>query len=493
MDKWFNHPTALKIVSLVIAILLWAVVHIDLEKKPQTATSNYNTNTFEAVRIVPEGLDAKRFTLSGMDPTVARLVVGGRISSFFNASNDDYIVNIDLSNVEAGFHEVPLSVKLPKGIQKVELSPQYVTVHIEEIMTKSFDVEVITTGTPQAGLVVGEPIIVSESDGKVNVTLSENEMERVAKVVVEVDLTNADKTVVNKKARLLVLDGQGNDIPDAQITPERVHVEVPVNWPSKQIPLQIRYSGTLPSGTSILSVEPEVEHVTVFAEQHELERISTFDGYILDLSKIKQSGDYVIKAAAIDGIKSVTPTELRVTVQVETSQTKQLTALPITLQGKPIGESLKIVTPTSGKIDLLVSGTETALGKLKASDIHITANVADLPVGSHKVPLEIELPPYIYPVQSEEQSLVIEVVVEPGAIEDDDNEPDQEVVGRPEEPTSSEAPSPTLTPTPTPHPTPTPEATESPNNVDQEEEPTHTNSNESGNRAERVSGQMRIG
>ncbi|MFD2114521.1 YbbR-like domain-containing protein [Paenibacillus yanchengensis] len=497
MDKWFNHPTVLKIIALVIALLLWAVVHIDLETKPQMGTSNYNTTIIEAVTIVPVGLDTKRFKLAGMEPTVANLVVGGRITSFYNAADEDYVVNIDLSNMKAGFHEVPLSVKLPKGIQKVELFPQSVIVNIEEIMTNSFDVEVVTKGSPQAGLVVGTPVILSEPGGKVEVTLTENEMVRVKKVVVEVDLTNADKTVVSKKARLIALDSEGNEVPNAQITPETVHVEVPVNWPSKQVPLQIRYSGALPSGSSILSVEPEVEQVTVFAEQHDLERISIFDGYILDLSKVKEPGEYVIKASAIEGVKSVTPAELKVTINVENSKTKQLSALPITFQGKPLGESVKIVAPDSGKINLLVSGTESALAKLKDDDISVIANIADLPVGNHTIPLEIELPPYIYPVQNEEQTLMIEVVVEAGTTEEGEDDGDQEVIGRPEEiyPTSSPSPSTTPAPSPSPSPTPTPDGGEDPTNSgvgSGKEEEVGTGSNNS-SRAETESKQKRIG
>ncbi|MEF2245424.1 CdaR family protein [Paenibacillus sp. IITD108] len=436
MDKWLNHPTALKIISLLLAVLLWAVVHIDPETSPQTATSSTDTKIIEAISIMPVGLDTERFTLTAMEPTVARLVVEGRITHLFAASNDQYIVNVDLSNVKPGIHELPLTVKLPKGIQKVELSPQLVTVRVEEIVTKDYDVQVITQGSPVEGLVVGTPAVMSEGGSKVKVTLPSDDMSQVGSVVANVDISGADKTVVNKKAKVVVYDTQGNEMSGAVVVPDSIHVEVPVTWPNKQVPIQIRYSGTLPEGMSIVSVKPEVNQTTVYADKAELDNITIFDGYVVDLSKIKQSGTYKVKAAAVDGVKSVSPAEISVQVNVESSITKTMSALPIHLQGTSKGTDVKIVSPASGRMDLIVSGSESALAELKASNIQITANIDDLDAGTHTLPLEVELPPHVFPVSSSEQQLtvVVEVMAQetPGSGSGEETD-DQEVIGRPEE------------------------------------------------------------
>lgn len=442
MDKWLNHPTALKIISLLLAVLLWAVVHIDPETSPQTATSSTDTKIIEAVSIVPEGLDTERFTLTAMEPTVARLVVEGRITHLFAASNDQYIVNVNVSNVKPGIHKLPLTVKLPKGIQKVELSPQLVTVRVEEIVRKDFDVQVITQGNPVEGLVVGTPEVMSESGSKVKVTLPSDDMSQVGSVAANVDISGADKTVVNKKAKVVVYDTQGNEMSGAVVVPDSIHVEIPVTWPNKQVPIQIRYSGTLPEGMSIVSVKPEVDQTTVYADREELDSITIFDGYVVDLSKIKQSGTYKVKAAAVDGVKSVSPAEISVQVNLESSITKTMSALPIHLQGTSSGADVTIVSPASGRMDLIVSGSESALAELKASHIQITANIDDLEAGTHTLPLEVELPPHVFPVSSSEQQLtvVVEVMAQETSSSGNEEETDgQEVIGRPEE---KESPSP---------------------------------------------------
>lgn len=437
MDKWLNHPTALKIISVVIGLLLWAVVHIDPETSPQTVTSNIDTKIIEAAPIVPIGLDDKQYKLTAMEPTVARLVVEGRISNLYAASNDSYIVNLDLTNAKPGIQELPLTVKLPKGIQKVELSPQTVTVRIEKIVTKPFELQIITEGQPAEGYILGTPAVLTENGGTVNVTLPEDDMDRVGVVGVTIDVGGAEKTVSNKKASIVVYDKDGAEMTDAVVSPDTVHVEAPVTLPFKQVPFQLRYTGALADGLSIVSVKPEVDQVTVYAWQTDLDSIQTYDGAVLDLSKVKQSGVIKVKAAPIDGIKWVSPAEIALDIVVESTETQMLPNLPITINGIPDGMSAQIRMPASGKIDLQVSGSESVLSQLKVSDVRLIAQVEGLAPGIHTVPLEIELPSYVQPVLPNGQTLTVEIEIiddsEPAGGEIEEGDPGGSATDPPEE------------------------------------------------------------
>ncbi len=450
MDKWLNNPTALKIISLLLAVLLWAVVHTDADPAPPTTASNMSTQVIEAVKVVPIGLDTDRYKVTAMEPTVVRLVVEGRITHLRAAALEDYFVQVNLTNVKPGVHDLPLTAKLPKGLQKVEISPQYVTVRVEEIVTKSFDVQVLTEGKPAEGFVAGQPAIISESGSKVQITLPQDDMSRIGTVAVVMDIEGADKNVVNKKARIFVYDSQGNELTNASVAPETLHVEVPVTLPNKQVPLQIRYSGNLPDGVSIVSVKPELEQVYVYAEQSELDGLSVFDGFVLDLSKIKQSGEYKIKASPVEGVRGVSPQELTIQVEIENSSTRLMTAIPISIQGKPQSMKVRMINPENSRMNITVSGSEQALAKLNASSIRIVANIDGLSPGRHTVPLEIELPAYISPVLENNEPLKVELQIEeevppePGGTEQPEN---TETGTRPEEtddneqPKESEAPS----------------------------------------------------
>ena len=59
MDKWLSHPTALKIISLVIGILLWAVVHFDSDRSPNMVASLTENKDIDSVQVEAVGMDEK--------------------------------------------------------------------------------------------------------------------------------------------------------------------------------------------------------------------------------------------------------------------------------------------------------------------------------------------------------------------------------------------------------------------------------------------------
>ncbi|MEK3885320.1 CdaR family protein [Paenibacillus sp. PL2-23] len=405
MDKWLSHPTALKIISVLLGVLLFAVVHIDPETAPQATVSSVDTSALEAVTIEPIGLDEEKYVLTAMEPTVVRLVVEGSISNLRKNTPLDYVVNVDLTNVKPGIQELPLTLKLPKGIEEVELSPRQVTVQIEEIVSKTFDAQVIIEGQPAEGYVAGTPQVLSEGGNVVGVTLPRDDMDKVGLVAVTMNVEGAVKSVENKKAKIVVYDTEGQEISNAIVQPSTLHVETKITRPYKQVPVQIRYTGTLADNLSLVSVTPEMDQVTVYAEQSVLDTITVYGGAVLDLSKVKQSGTVKVKTTPVDGIEAVNPAELELAVIVEGTTTKRLSNLPITIIGTEDGMTADIASPASGTIDLVIGGAESVLRNVSAEDVTVIAKIDGLEAGTHTIALELELPSYVQPILSEGQTL----------------------------------------------------------------------------------------
>lgn len=412
MDKWLSHPNALKIISVVVGLLLWAVVHIDPDSTPQTATSSYDTKTIEAAVITTDGLDEDKYVLSAMEPTVIRLDVQGRLTDLMKASSDDdYVVRVDLKDAKPGIQELPLTVDLPSGIDLVQMSPRTVTVQIEEILTKPFELQLLTTGKPADGFIAGTPTL-AEQVAAVQVTLPKDDMSRVGVVAAELNVEGADKNVVNKKAKVVVYDSDGVEMTNATVSPETVHVEAKVTPPFKSVPLQVRTTGSLPDDLSLVSVKPTVEEVTVYGDQKTLDELQVYDGVVLDLSKVKESGSIQVETEPVNGLKGVEPGEVTLEVVVAPIVKRTFNGLPIQLEGVKDGMSAFIRSPSDGKMSLTVSGAETVLSELSADDIRITANVEGLELGLHAVPLEVDVPAYVETVLGSGQKLTatIEIV-----------------------------------------------------------------------------------
>lgn len=439
MDRWLSHPTALKIISIILGLLLWAVVHIDPDTSPEAVTSSFDIKTIEAARINTDGLDEEKFTLSAMEPTVVRIVVQGRISDLLKASSvEDYEVKVDLKDAKPGIQELPLILDLPKGIQLVEMSPRTVTVQLEEILTKPFELQVVTEGKPADGYIAGTPAVVSETNA-VEVTLPKDDMSRIGLVSAEVNVDGADETVVNKKAKVIVYDTEGIEMTNAVVTPETVHVEVKVTPPFKTVPLQVRYTGSLPDGLSIVSIKPAIDQVTVYGEQKLLDEVQVYDGAVLDLSKVKQSGSIQVKTQPVEGIKLIEPAEVTLDVVVAPTATRTLKDTGVMINGVTAGLTALIRSPADGKIDLTISGAESVLSALRPDEINVIADVEGLGPGVHIVPLQVDVPAFVQTVIGSGQTLTVSIEILDSAAAEAEQEAAEEVGGTPSEPPPAES------------------------------------------------------
>lgn len=411
MDKWLSHPTSLKILSLVVALLIWAIVHIDPETSPQSVTSNTDTKIIEAATIVPVGLNTDKYVLTGLEPTVVRLVVEGRISSLRTAMNSDYVVQLDLRGVGPGIQDLPLTVQMPKGITEVEISPRHVTVQIEELETQTLEVQVLTKGEPAEGYIVGESSIVGDTGNVVEVTMPKDDYARLETLAVTVDITGANATVTNKKAKVVAYDSQGVAISNVTVNPDTLSAETKISLPSKELPIQLRYMGNLPDGYSLVSIDSTTTSVLVNAPQKVLDEMTLYDGFVLDLSKVKESGEIPVKAEKSEQGITVSPGEIPVIVKIEATATRTMSEMPVVITG--LGKDLQatIANSTNGRIDVLLAGADRLLQKIKSSDVKLSLDATGLTVGTHQLMVAAELPAYIHTRESEEFTLNVTVEI----------------------------------------------------------------------------------
>lgn len=411
MDKWLNNPNILKVVSVLLALLLWATVHFD-PQTPGASTTTLDTKEYGAVKIQVIGLDENKHDLRLLEPSVVRMMARGTFADLLSASEDDYQVYVDLTGIGDGQHILPIKVKAPKRVDIIELSPARVTVLLEPLETKAYNVQVKTTGTPANDYKAGTPVV--KPSGTVQVTLPTDHMSQVGSVVAAVSIDKQENTVTAKKVRLAVYDKSGEEMTDAVVSPETVEVEVPITKPSKTLPLRVSYTGSLPSGLSLVSVKPDVQEVTVYGPQTELDKFNYFDNVVINLSTIKESGALTVELKPMDGLAAVSPDKVTLNIEVTPHETRTLPQVPITVTGLSEGLDSRFVTPEGGRMDVQVRGAPSNLAELGAGDFQLTADLSGLAPGRHTVALEVSLPAY---VELEEARLtaVVEIIESRGA------------------------------------------------------------------------------
>jgi YbbR domain-containing protein len=405
VDKWLSHPTSVRIISLVIGILLWAVVHFDSDS-PNTVASSTETKVIEAVKIKAEGLDENKLQLRMMEPSVVRLVVSGSRTTLAVAPLEEYQVSVNLNGLSEGIHELPLKENLPGRIQLLQMSPTRVKVELVALQTKSFDVMIRTKGQSALGYKVGEPVV--KGGNRVKVTLPKDIMKTVGMVAAVVDIDGKEEAISGKKVKLTVYDTNGNTIKDAIVDPGEVEVEVPITKPSKLVPLRIGSTGELRSGLSLVSIKPEINEVTIYGPQEELDKIEAFQGVAINLAAIKESGTVTANLEP-SGNLTVDPLKVNIAIEVTAAETRNLTQLPVTVEGLEAGLQVKFVNPVSGTVNLSVTGAPVTLSKLKESDVQVTADLKGLTPGQHTVSLNVKLPSYLSAGAADPPSVIVDI------------------------------------------------------------------------------------
>ncbi|BBH24045.1 hypothetical protein Back11_53900 [Paenibacillus baekrokdamisoli] len=407
MDKWLSNPTALKIISLAIGILLWAVVHFDSDRSPNTVASLTETKEIDGIQVKAIGMDEKNYALRLLEPSVVHLTVRGSRSDLISATPNDFQVTVDLSKATEGRMVVPVTVSLPRGLERVDVKPSSVTVVLERILTKEFEVSVKAVGNPGQGYKTGQAIV--KPNNRVHVTLPKDQMDEVSFVGGSISVDGIEETVNEKKMKIIVLDKDGNEMSDALVNPSVVEVEIPITKPFKKLPLQFGFIGKLPDGLAISSFKPSVDTVTVYGPQDVLDKYDFYDGLQIDLSKMTQSGTISLDIKPEAGLSTVDPTTVTIDYTIVPESLKVLSKLKITLIGLSDGLKAKVAVPANGTVDATVKGAPLILADIGVKDVQLVADLSGLGPGSHVVPLDIHLPRFVNSGTDVPLSITVEI------------------------------------------------------------------------------------
>lgn len=437
MDKWLANNTAAKIIALAVALILWAMVHVDTDAPTITRSSQGDHTTIANLSIEPYGLDADKYVLKTVSPQQVSVNVSGQTSQLASlATSSEYEVKMDLSKIEEpGQYTVSLQVDTPPGVELLSILPSKVTVTVEEKVTQAFDAVVLTTGVPAEGFAELDPVF--EDGNAVQVTLPASEMKQVQKIQGEISVEGSNGNV-SGRIKLVAYSNNGEVLDDAVIEPASIKVQIPissnVSSSSKTLPLNVSYSGSLPDGLVLSDVKAGAQEVTVYGSAEVLESLSSYPPITLDLDRITAEGEttYSEALAAPEGADRIVPSSVKYTVTVVPYEQKTIANVPVTLTGLAKGNEATITDPESGRMDVTIVGASSLLAGVTASDITLTADLAGLNAGTHNVQLDVELPNYIRINENTPPSITVEVT---GTASDTENQPPAE--------TDTENPAPT--------------------------------------------------
>ncbi|MCF2715989.1 hypothetical protein LWE69_01315 [Paenibacillus sp. UKAQ_18] len=292
-----------------------------------------------------------------------------------------------------------LEPDLPDGVELVSMTPNRVTVTIEEKQTKSFNVSIVPKGNPDGGLQLGKPVIAPQT---VKVTLPKSQLSTVTAVQGAVNTDGISEKFEQKRVKLKAYNKKGQELTEAVIEPSTVSVEIPVTQQAKSVPVKIVYAGELPDGLALSKVNANVKEAAVYASQDVLSSLSSYVTATLDLSQFTEAGTRTVQAnlAAPSGSDKIEPGSIQIQVTVvpsnEVTDTERtLSGIPIVLQGAGDKATTTVTAPVGKTMDVTVKGPQDMVNNLTNDDISLVADVSGLAAGQHEVTLKVGLPKYI--------------------------------------------------------------------------------------------------
>jgi YbbR domain-containing protein len=221
----------LKVVSVVLAALLWLVVAGEQIVERALRIPIEFTN-------VPPDLE-----LIGDAPTVADVRVRGSSGALSRMSPGEMVALLDLRTARPGvrlFHLSGADVRAPFGVQVVQVSPSNISIRLERSVTKAVPVVPEIDGQPAAGFVVGRVVV---DPATVEVIGPAGAVGRLTTAITEpVSVEGATTTVtesVNVGAPIAAI--RLRDVQSVQVT---VHVvPAPLEWAIASVPVVARNAG----------------------------------------------------------------------------------------------------------------------------------------------------------------------------------------------------------------------------------------------------------
>jgi YbbR domain-containing protein len=372
------------ILSIILAALLWFYV-ASLENPAQVTQFNRLT---PALRGLPSNLKVIN-TIPTVDVTVQAP------QSIMNSLREsDVRPYIDLAPLGAGVHEVPVSVDVnglaDRNAINLSVAPRSVQVQLEVQATRSYSVSTQTIGTPAIGYSLEAGQVQPD---KVSVTGSENDINRIAQVVVSVDVEQKAATQRGFK-NPVALDSSGQEISGLTFQPTTVQVVVPIKllFNYKLVPVHVPVVDNPAPGYSAYEIKLDPSNVTICcAAGNILEPISSLETEPVSISGTTATVVTTTNLVLPAGVE-LYPGQSRVisvTVRIDTFETSWQLSVAPSVEGLTPGTAF-VLSPNS--LDITLSGTLAQFQNLKPADVRASVDVTGLGPGTYELDPQVTVP-----------------------------------------------------------------------------------------------------
>ena len=384
MLRWIsqNYRTFLWAFALAMAVWISAVTSADPDETRVLASP-------VPLQIIGQ---SPNLVLSNDIPKEVEVALRAPSSVWSLIEADPQIVRaiLDLSGLSSGEHEVELQIQVnARPVQIVSVAPSLVKFTLEPLVSQTLDVDLSLSGEVAVGYQIGET---NMEPVQVVVSGAQSQVRQVTRARVSVNLSGIRENF-DQSLNVEVLDDKGLKVTGVSVSPESVHVVLPVSQQGgyRDVAVKVTIIGRVASGYRLtdLSVFPPV--VTIFSADPQL--VGNLPGVVetqpLDLQNAQDNINTRLSINLPDGVSIIG--EQTVLIQAGVSPIES----SVTLAGEKIDiiglESglTAVISPTT--VDVIISGPLSLLDTLTRQGVHATVDLTGLPAGTYQITPNVEI------------------------------------------------------------------------------------------------------
>lgn len=401
MKKKLGNNLGLKILSFVIAILVWLLV---VNINNPIGTKSFVISDVQLLNEAYIDADGK-MCMQDEEQVPIRVTIKAQRKILDKISVNNIRAVADLQQAVSLNTDpvmVPITVLCDHIMQdNIEVSPQNLSLHLEDKDTQEFVVNVTTDNTkPDRGYEIG---MLTSNPEKIKITGPTSLINKIDKVNASIDVDGATEDITTEKD-VKIIDKNGEEFTDSDmgyLNVSRVYVTAKLWKVQVNVKIKAGYSGSPKSGYQVESVSTTPNVISVAGSEEALATLKdqnntiTIPDYVADISDRDSDLEEKINISDYlpDGLKLTSDSSEDVFVRVNVlpmgSSVCEVPTKNIVVNHAPDGMQVSFDT---ANIEVRVQKTDSSLDDLTEDQIKASIDLSDVGEGSHEVPVSIEIP-----------------------------------------------------------------------------------------------------
>lgn len=361
-----NSKTVNKIISVIVALLLWVFVIGEVNPVTQTTLAGVPVSLLNEETLTSRGL-----AIAGEGVYTADVLVEGQRADISKISPEDIVVTADLFGYGKGQSYLEISVKGPSSASNLEAKPARIPITIEELVSVSKPVSLSVTGLDVGKAEVGDIVLNPE---EIEVIGAKSQVAAVNRIQVKVDGTKILENGKTLQLKAVPVDVSGMVVPNVELSADYVEMKAKL-YAVKDVQLKLSTQGAIANGYSISSIDVP-QTVKIKGPVSVLKNLESLSMEPINLEGLSANATLKVTVLLPDKVELADENKtIRAGITLKSVDSKEFTFSTSDIGLEELPEGLS-ATVDDGSISIKVYADEAVLEQLTKSDVVLKVSLA---------------------------------------------------------------------------------------------------------------------